>query len=209
MHDYHYNNYIMQSFIMVLQNTRYYPSFIYSLISLRSWPRKLLAVTLATVMIIFAANISVPAYPVPFTLQSLVVLLIGALLGHKLGVCAVLFYLLLGVVGLPVFANGGNFTTLLSPTAGYLLGCVVSVYLAGLATERGYDRRFFTGLVAFALAHQAIFVVGVGYLKVYCQLSFIAAIKIGYWPFFGFDILKFTLATVIMFMLWHYRIKKY
>lgn len=209
MDDYHYNNYIMQSFIMVLQNTRYYPSFIYSLISLRSWSRKLLAVTLATVMIIFAANISVPAYPVPFTLQSLAVLLIGALLGRKLGVCAVLFYLLLGAIGLPVFANGGNFTTLLSPTAGYLFGCVVSVYLAGLATERGYDRQFITGLFAFALAHQAIFVVGVGYLKVYCHLSWIAAIKIGYWPFFGFDILKFTLATVIMFMLWHYRIKKY
>lgn len=180
-----------------------YPTWLNSLIDLNSWQRKLLATSLATAILALSANISVPAYPVSFTLQSLAVLLVGAFWGRRLGALAVLQYLLVGAIGLPVFANGsGGIIALLSPSAGYLYGCVASAYLAGLAAEKGYDRKWLSGLLAFALAHQIIFVFGVSYLMVYFQTSLMAAIQIGYLPFVGLDVLKFAFATMLMVMLW-------
>ncbi|WP_392552299.1 biotin transporter BioY [Orbus wheelerorum] len=190
------------------QATSYYPTFITTLISLSSWQQKLLATSIATLVLAIAANISIPTYPVPFTLQSLVVLLVGAFLGRKLAMIAVLQYLFLGAIGFPVFASKAGITALLSPTVGYLLGYIASAYIAGFAAEKGYDRQFIKGLIAFALAHQVIFVFGVIYLAIYFKISFIDAFKIGYLPFIGFDLLKFSLATMIMFMLWRYRANK-
>jgi len=190
------------------QTTPYHLTFVTTLASLSSWQKKLLATLIATFILALAANISIPAYPVPFTLQSLAVLLVGAFLGRKLGMIAVLQYLFFGAIGLPVFANGGSFATLLSPTVGYLLGSIASVYIAGFAAEKGYDRRFITGLITFAIAHQVIFVFGVIYLATYFQISLTDSIKVGYLPFIGFDLLKFLLATIIMLMLWRYRARQ-
>lgn len=189
--------------------TRYYPVFISTLFNLSSWQRKMLVTTCSTLILAIAANISIPTYPVPFTLQSLAVLLIGAFLGRRLGTLALLQYLLLGALGFPVFANGsGGIAALLSPSAGYLYGFVVSAYLAGMATEKGYDRKFILGFIAFACAHQVTFVFGVTYLAGYFQINLLEAIKLGYLPFAGFDLLKFALATCIMYMLWRYHAKK-
>ncbi|WP_170143361.1 biotin transporter BioY [Orbus hercynius] len=185
-----------------------YPTLVTTLITLTTWQRKLLATSIATCILACAANISIPAYPVPFTLQSLAVLLVGAFLGRRLGALALLQYLAVGAIGLPVFANGsGGIMALASPSAGYLYGYVVSAYFSGLASERGYDRKLLSGLLAFAFAHQILFVFGVLYLAVYFNISLMAAIKVGYLPFVGLDLLKFVLATVIMFMLWRYRAK--
>lgn len=187
----------------------YYSTWANTLIDLSSWQRKLLATSLATAILALSANISVPAYPVPFTLQSLAVLLVGAFLGRRLGALAILQYLLVGAIGLPVFANGsGGILALLSPSAGYLYGYVASAYLAGFAAERGYDRKLLSGLLAFALAHQIIFVFGVTYLVAYFQISLMEAIKVGYLPFVGLDALKFVFATIIMIMLWRHHDKK-
>ncbi|WP_294615709.1 biotin transporter BioY [uncultured Gilliamella sp.] len=186
-----------------------YPVFITTLLKLSSWQRKILVTTCSTLILAIAANISIPTYPIPFTLQSLVVLLIGAFLGRRLGTLALLQYLLLGALGLPVFANGGSgIAALLSPSAGYLYGFVVSAYLSGLATEKGYDRQFILGLIAFACAHQMTFVFGVTYLAGYLHINLYEAIKIGYLPFAGFDLLKFTLASCIMYMLWRNHAQK-
>lgn len=194
---------------MKSQLTSYYPTFITTLINVTSWQRKLLITSTATLILALAANISIPAYPVPFTLQSLAVLLIGAFLGARLGMLAILQYLVVGALGLPVFANGsGGLAALVSPSAGYLYGYVASAYLAGYAAQQGYDRRLFSGLIAFALAHQVIFVFGVTYLAVYFQINISEALTIGYLPFVGIDLLKFILATLIMFNLWRGSVKK-
>jgi biotin transport system substrate-specific component len=178
------------------------------LVNLSSWQRKLLATISAALLLGLAANISIPTYPVPFTLQSLAVLLIGAFLGRKLGTLAILQYLLLGAMGLPLFANGsGGIMALASPSSGYLYGYVFSAYLAGFAAEKGYDRHFIFGLIAFACAHQLLFAFGVVYLMGYLHISFIDALKVGYFPFVGIDALKFIIATCVMFSLWRYRAK--
>jgi biotin transport system substrate-specific component len=193
---------------MKQQMTSYYPTFITTLVSLSSWQRKLLATTSAALLLGAAANISIPTYPVPFTLQSLAVLLIGAFLGRKLGALAILQYLFLGAMGLPLFANGsGGIMALASPSSGYLYGYVFSAYLAGFAAEKGYDRHFILGLIAFACAHQLLFVFGVVYLMGYLHITFIDALEVGYFPFVGIDALKFIIATGVMFSLWKYRAK--
>lgn len=194
---------------MKLQPTSYYPTFITTLVNLSSWQRKLLITTSAALLLGLAANISIPTYPVPFTLQSLAVLLIGAFLGRKLGALAIIQYLILGAIGLPLFANGsGGIMALASPSSGYLYGYVFSAYLAGFAAERGYDRHFILGLIAFACAHQLLFVFGVVYLMGYLHITLIDALKVGYLPFVGVDALKFIIATCVMFSLWRYRAKK-
>lgn len=194
---------------MKLQPTSYYPTFITTLVNLSSWQRKLLTTTSAALLLGLAANISIPTYPVPFTLQSLAVLLIGAFLGRKLGALAIIQYLILGAIGLPLFANGsGGIMALASPSSGYLYGYVFSAYLAGFAAERGYDRHFILGLIAFACAHQLLFVFGVVYLMGYLHITLIDALKVGYLPFVGVDVLKFIIATCVMFSLWRYRAKK-
>ncbi|OCG57655.1 hypothetical protein A9G41_10500 [Gilliamella sp. Nev5-1] len=193
---------------MKQQLSSYYPTFITTLVNLSSWQRKLLATTGAALLLGLAANISIPTYPVPFTLQSLAVLLIGAFLGRKLGALAIIQYLFLGAMGLPLFANGsGGIMALASPSSGYLYGYVFSAYLAGFAAEKGYDRRFILGLIAFAFAHQLLFVFGVVYLMGYLHITFIDALKVGYFPFVGIDALKFIIATCVMFSLWRYRAK--
>lgn len=187
----------------------YYSPFINTLVPLSSWQQKLLTTSVATLLLAIAANISIPTYPVPFSLQSLAVLLVGAFLGRKLATITLLQYLFVGALGLPVFANGsGGIAALMSPSAGYLYGYVVSAYIAGYAAEKGYDRRWLTGLIAFAIAHQVLFVFGVVYLAGYFQISLMDAIKMGYLPFVGVDAIKFVLATFVMLTLWRYRAKK-
>ena len=106
----------------------YYSPFINTLVPLSSWQQKLLTTSVATLLLAIAANISIPTYPVPFSLQSLAVLLVGAFLGRKLATITLLQYLFVGALGLPVFANGsGGIAALISPSAGYLYGFVVPV----------------------------------------------------------------------------------
>ncbi|MCX8728435.1 biotin transporter BioY [Gilliamella sp. B2838] len=189
--------------------TTSYPTYINTLCNLSSWQRKLCATTGAALLLGLAANISIPTYPVPFTLQSLAVLLIGAFLGRKLGALTILQYLFLGAIGLPLFANGsGGIMALASPSAGYLYGYVFSAYVAGFAAEKGYDRRFILGLIAFACAHQLLFVFGVVYLMGYMHISLIEALKVGYLPFVGVDAAKFIIATCVMFSLWRHHARK-
>lgn len=190
---------------MITTLTQTHQPYLHQRYSLTGWQYQLLATTIAALMMALSANISIPLQPVPLSLQSLAVLLTGAGLGRKLGVLAILEYLLLGACGLPFFAGGhGGINVLVSASAGYLYGFVVSAYLAGLAAERGYDRHFLSSLCAFALAHQIIFVFGVVYLAFYLHIGIYHAVELGYLPFAGFDLLKFFIASLIMFALWRH-----
>lgn len=187
----------------ILTTPSYQPYFIQNC-SIQSWWRNLALTSAASLILALSADVCVPIQPVPLSLQSLAVLLTGACLGRKLGSLAIVEYLLLGATGLPFFAEGhGGVEVLTSASAGYLYGFIASAYIAGIAAEKGYDRRFWSGLIAFALAHQIIFAFGILYLASYLHISLIEAFKVGYLPFAGFDLLKFLIATLIMIFLWH------
>lgn len=184
--------------------TKSFKPFIIQFCPLHHWWLKLIITTIASLLLALSANVSLPIQPVPLSLQSLAVLLIGACLGRKLGCLAIIEYLALGACGLPFFAGGhGGISVLTSLSAGYLYGFIASAYIAGWAAEKGYDRCFLRCLVSFAIAHQIIFVFGVAYLAWYNQISLIKAFNMGYLPFAGFDVVKFFIATILMFFLWN------
>lgn len=105
-----------------------------------------------SLFIAMAAQVSVPFFPVPLTLSTLAVLIVGLTFGSRLGAAAVLAYLAEGAMGLPVFAGGMNGVSLVGPTAGFLYGYVGMAWLAGLVVERGLAR----GAISTALCGIAI-----------------------------------------------------
>jgi len=100
-----------------------------------------------SLFIAMAAQVSVPFFPVPLTLSTLAILIVGLTFGSKLGAATLLVYLTQGAMGLPVFAGGMSTASLVGPTAGFLYGFVGMAWLAGLAVERGLAR----GVVSTAL----------------------------------------------------------
>ena len=116
-----------------------------------------------SLLVALSAQVAIPLpfTPVPVTLQTLMVLATGALLGSRRGAAAILLYIAEGAAGLPVFAMGRSGPAhLAGPLGGYLLGFVAAAFLAGLICERGWDSN---GLLAFAglvLADLAIYVPG-------------------------------------------------
>ena len=106
-----------------------------------------LIIVVGTILITISAKIKIPFYPVPMTMQTFVILLIGITLGYRIGLTIVALYLFEGIIGLPVFANspekGIGIAYFIGPTMGYLIGFLVAVYFAGLFKyEKGIINTF-------------------------------------------------------------------
>lgn len=139
-----------------------------------------------------SAQIVLPLWPVPATMQSAVVLLLGALGGPAMGVAAVAAYLAQGAAGLPFFAGGtGGPAVLVGPTAGYLLGFALAAWVAGFA--RGGLLRQGTVLLA---AHLLIFLPGVAWLAGYVGLE--RAIQVGFVVFLPGTLIKTAAALALL-----------
>ncbi len=132
-----------------------------------------------TTLIAVGAFIKVPIPIVPFTLQFLFTMLAGLLLGGRKGALSVGVYILLGLVGLPVFAEGGGFWYILKPSFGYLLGFMLAAYVTGRMVER--KGRLSTGWV-MAVNFLGLFIVyaaGMIYYYVICNYVIDTPIAIG------------------------------
>lgn len=146
-----------------------------------------------------ASQISVPLKPVPVTLQTMAVFLIVALFGAKQGTLSILFYLLNGAIGFPVFANfAGGIACIAGPTGGYLLGFAPTAYIFGVLLEREHSScGLWKILLCATFGHAIIMLFG------YLQLSFFvgldAAYKLGVCPFLFTGLLKLCLGTVIVY----------
>ena len=157
-----------------------------------------------------AAQISVPLpfTPVPLTLQPMVVLLGGAVLGARLGMSAQVLYLLLGIAGLPVFAASPllpqGALRLIGPTGGYLMSYPFAAFVAGSLAQRGLDRHYFTSLLAMACGLGVIFFGGVMWLAFFARpaVGFDAALRTGLYPFIPLDIFKLIVAAGITPSAW-------
>ncbi len=157
-----------------------------------------------------AAQVSIPLpfTPVPLTLQPMVVLLGGAVLGARLGMAAQILYLVAGIAGLPVFAASPvlpqGVLRLLGPTGGYLMSYPIAAFIAGWLAERGLDRRYLTSLVAMACGLVVIFSAGVIWLAFFARpfVGLAAAARTGLYPFVVLDLMKLLLAAGITPGLW-------
>lgn len=156
-----------------------------------------------------SAWVSVPFYPVPLTMQTLAVLLIGGVLGPRLGVTAVTSYIVLGLAGAPVFHNGlGGAALVAGPTGGYLMGFVPAVFVMGLASRRGWSsaagrlgalRRLALLTGGAVLAEVAIYALGVPWLALTTVKHAGAAVALGLVPFLLGDLVKTAVAVTAVY----------
>ena len=149
-----------------------------------------------------AAQITVPISPVPFTLQVLAVILSGLLLGLRTGALAQAIYVLVGVVGVPVFAGfKGGLGVVLGPTGGYLISYPIAAAVAGLAAHtvaRASRRKaLWTGFLWGCAGLAVIYALGATWLAVVAGLSPPDALYAGVLPFVGFDLIKVALAALV------------
>lgn len=156
-------------------------------------------------LIFLTARISValPGNPVPFTMQNFGILVVGGALGLRRGGVAAIVYVLLGVVGLPFFAEGrGGLQVIWGATGGYLVGFIAAAALVGRLAELGWDRRLGGAIGATALGTLVIYAIGVPWLAVVVGLSAGEAISTGLVPFLLGDILKLLAAAVVFPAAW-------
>ena len=134
----------------------------------RSWLLDAVLVVLFSAFVALTAQVEIPLWPVPLTLQTLGVLFTGAVLGSRRGALALLLYLTEGALGLPVFAGGASGVGyMLGPTGGYLVGFVVAAGVVGRLAQRGWDRRLVWAAVAMVIGNVIIYACGVAWLAVF------------------------------------------
>jgi biotin transport system substrate-specific component len=162
--------------------------------------RAAVLMVLGTVALWLSAKIQVPLIPVPITMQTLVVLVIGVAYGWKLGGATMLLYLAEGAVGLPVFAGnwseGGGVHHLYGPTAGYLIGFAAAAAICGSLAERGWDRSLLKAGAAMVIGNLVIYALGLTWLAI--QIGMADALKYGLLPFLVGDALKIVLGACLL-----------
>lgn len=163
-------------------------------------PRQAVLVLAGTLALAISAKVQVPFYPVPMTMQTLVVLVIGATFGLRLGLATIALYLLEGLAGLPVFASGAGPAYMMGPTGGYLAGFVAAVGLMGWGSARGYDRTLAGSFVLMALGHAVI--LALGYLWLSTLIGADKAFAAGVAPFAWATVFKTLLAAGLVPALW-------
>ncbi|HSF27190.1 MAG TPA: biotin transporter BioY [Actinomycetes bacterium] len=157
-------------------------------------------------LITASALVSIPLWftPVPFTLQTFAVLAIGAALGSARGGLATLLYLMIGIVGFPVFAEGTNgVEVIFGATGGYLVGMLLAAVLVGrLAERRRMDRQLRTAVLAMVAGDAVILGLGTLWLAAALGVSLEKAFVLGVAPFLVFEVVKVVAATVTLPAAW-------
>ena len=161
------------------------------------WTRSVSLAFAFSLLTALAAQIVIPIGPVPITGQTFAVLLTGALLGSRLGAMAMIIYLVEGASGLPFFYGGhGGFSHILGPTGGYLVAFPAAAFVTGAFSENGWDKRFFTAVVAMFVGSVIIILAGWAGLSQFMRPT--VAFQTGVIPFIIGDIIKILLAAAVL-----------
>jgi biotin transport system substrate-specific component len=144
------------------------------------------------------AYIVIPLPPVPITAQTFFVNLAAILLGGPLGALSQLVYILLGIVGMPVFHGGkAGIGILFGPTGGYLLSFIIAAFVIGLIARAKKAPGIFWNVFAMAIGMLIIYFIGSLQLAYVAKISFRKALTVGVLPFIPGDIIKILLAAII------------
>ena len=156
----------------------------------------LLISVLGSILLTISAKIKIPFYPVPMTMQTLVVIFIGIAFGWRIGIATISLYLFEGIIGLPVFSGtpekGVGLVYFTGPTMGYLIGFLAACFLAGYFR---YSKNIFINFSKIAIATSLIYIFGLiwlGFLIGWEKPIF----KLGAEPFLLAELFKITLLTV-------------
>ena len=148
-------------------------------------------------------SIPVPGSPVPVTGQTFGVLLVGGALGFRRGLAAVVLYVVLGLVGLPFFAEGkGGLQVILGASGGYLIGFILAGSLVGRLAELGWDRNLLGAVGAMVIGNALIYAVGLPWLAAVTGWDAAKTVKLGLEPFILGDLVKLVLAAIVFPAAW-------
>ena len=151
-----------------------------------------------SLLLALSSKIQVPFYPVPMTMQTAVIFLLGLTLGPRLALATVGLYLLEGAFGLPIFAGtpvkGIGLAYMTGPTGGYLLGFLLAALVCGIAARRAY--RGAALALAVLVATIAIYVPGLAWLSTFAGVE--NAVTFGLLPFVLGDLVKLALVVVLV-----------
>lgn len=161
-------------------------------------------VAMFTGLTAIGAFISIPLGEVPVTLQTLFVILAGLILGPKLGALSQIVYIILGLVGAPIFANfTGGLQTVMKPSFGFIIGFIFAAYIVGKIAHSGRELTTKNILIASLVGTIVIYLFGLPYMFYMLNivmgkgLSFYAIIKMGCLLFLPGDFLKLVVASVV------------
>ena len=170
----------------------------------RAWGRALALAFAGSLLMTLSAKIQIPFWPVPMTMQTFVVLVLGMAYGWKLGAATMLMYLAEGAMGFPVFAGtperGIGLAYMTGPTGGYLIGFVVGAAACGWLAERGWDRSVGKVMLAMLLGHALILGFGAGWLAT--LMGWEKALQVGLMPFWAATLFKTALAVMVLPLAW-------
>jgi len=160
--------------------------------------RGMIYVSMFGALTAIGALISIPLQPVPVTLQTLFLYLAGSLLGGRLGALSQIIYVILGVIGLPVFSGGkAGLGVFMGPTGGYLLGFIAGAFVTGKIAEAREKPGLVWIVLAMLVGTAVVYTLGVTQLVLIGELSVEKALAVGVLPFLPGDALKIAAAAVI------------
>ena len=163
------------------------------------WIRSVGLVLGFSLLMALSAQLVIPIGPVPFTGQTFVVLLTGALLGSRLGAITMIVYLVEGASGLPFFYGGsGGLAHLLGPTGGYLVAFPAAAFITGAFAEHDWDRRFATAVAAMAIGSLVITLSGWTWLAIVTNTSMPVVFTTTVSKLIPGDIIKILLAAAAL-----------
>ena len=164
--------------------------------SVNTYIKNISLVLFGTLLLALSSKVQVPFWPVPMTMQTFIVFIIGMAYGWRLAFFTLVAYLFEGALGLPVFAKGGGLLYLTGPTAGYLYGMTIAAGVIGAFAELGYNNSYFKSLISLLIGTFIIFLFGVGYLG--SVIGYDKALAGGLYPFIPSEFFKIGLAVVLI-----------
>ncbi len=170
-----------------------------------SWVRNVILAIVGSLALTISAKVAIPFYPVPVTMQTLVVLLIGITMGPRLGAATIALYLAEGAMGLPVFSGtperGVGLLYMAGPTGGYLAGFLVAAVATGWLAEQGWGRRWSTTIMTMIIGNIIIYSLGLAWLGTLFGWSS-KVLASGIVPFLLGDALKIGIAALLLPAIW-------
>ena len=160
---------------------------------------KILAIVLmlfGSILLAISAKVQVPFWPVPMTMQTFVIFLIGMTYSIRLSFATVALYLFEGALGIPVFASGGGVAYLVGPTAGYLYGMLFASIVISYFANLGFSKTYFKASLSLLIGSAVIFSFGIIYLGYI--IGFEKAVAVGLLPFIPSELFKIALAVALI-----------
>ena len=153
---------------------------------------------LGIILLSVSSKITIPFYPVPMTLQTFVVYFIAASMG-MVGFYSTFLYVILGLVGLPIFAAGGGFGYVMSPTFGFLYGMILASFAIAYFSKNLFNKNLIKIISSIFIGAFIIFVCGIAHLSSFIGLE--KSINVGLYPFIYSELLKIALAISLTYLL--------